>query len=343
MKIGALVGVCLVSLYVMPAFGFEANLYDGFFVEYGDCDIDVKSDLEFLEIMVTKIIHEGAAGSFCDLLENALFEYDYKTESAVLTKKFIDDKTYTPVSFYTSGFSGGKLPVILPTEWEKGDSLRYSFGQINFLEYDGVRQKIINDQKLDVYQFIGEEFVEDGNLIGQVKVTLQYETKTGFLVSAYHFARAANPFGGATVDFTFNAIDIAKPHVLSVPTGTSKGGGCLIATATFDTELSPQVQMLREIRDNALLETQAGKSFMEGFNKIYYSFSPTISDWERQNPIFKEAVKVIITPLLVSLSILNYVDLDSEKSVLGYGIGIILLNVGMYFVAPTIILWRLKK
>ena len=121
------------------------------------------------------------------------------------------------------------------------------------------------------------------------------------------------------------------------------GGGCLIATATFGSELAPQVQMLREIRDNSLLQTQLGQSFMQGFNQFYYSFSPAIADYERQNPAFKEAVKVTITPLLASLSLLNYVDLDSEESVLGYGIGIILMNVGMYFVAPVMVIHRIKK
>jgi len=121
------------------------------------------------------------------------------------------------------------------------------------------------------------------------------------------------------------------------------GGGCLIATATFGSELAPQVQKLREIRDNSLVLTKSGSSFMIGFNQIYYSFSPTIADWERENPIFKEAVKLTITPLLTSLSILNYVDVDSDEKVLGYGIGIILLNVGMYFVAPTIAIMLLKR
>jgi len=63
--------------------------------------------------------------------------------------------------------------------------------------------------------------------------------------------------------------------------------------------------------------------------------SPTIADWQRQNPVFKEAVKITITPLLSSLSILNYVNMDSEAEVLGYGISLILLNIGMYFVAPV--------
>jgi len=121
------------------------------------------------------------------------------------------------------------------------------------------------------------------------------------------------------------------------------GGGCLIATATFGSELAPQVQMLREIRDNSLLQTQSGQSFMESFNSFYYSFSPAIADYERHNPVFKEAVKLTITPLLASLSLLNYVDLDSEESVLGYGIGIILMNVGMYFVAPAIVILKIRN
>ena len=54
----------------------------------------------------------------------------------------------------------------------------------------------------------------------------------------------------------------------------SEGGGCLIATATFGTELSHQVQILRELRDTKLLKTETGSAFIEGFNGVYYSFSP---------------------------------------------------------------------
>ena len=122
-----------------------------------------------------------------------------------------------------------------------------------------------------------------------------------------------------------------------------EGGGCLIATATFGSELAPQVQQLRELRDNSLLQTESGSAFMESFNQFYYSFSPTIADYERQNPVFKEIVKLGITPLLTSLSILNYVDMDSEFEVLGYGISLILLNVGMYFFAPGIVIYRLIR
>ena len=82
----------------------------------------------------------------------------------------------------------------------------------------------------------------------------------------------------------------------------SLGGGCLIATATYGSELAPQVQQLRELRDNSLLQTASGTSFMSGFNDFYYSFSPTIADWERESPAFKEMVKIVITPMISSLS-----------------------------------------
>ena len=124
---------------------------------------------------------------------------------------------------------------------------------------------------------------------------------------------------------------------------SEEGGGCLIATAAFGSELAPQVQFLREIRDNTILQTESGTSFMSGFNQFYYSFSPVIADYERENPAFKEAVKITLTPMLTSLTLLQYADIDSESEMLGYGIGIILLNIGMYFVAPTVLIMKIKK
>jgi hypothetical protein len=91
------------------------------------------------------------------------------------------------------------------------------------------------------------------------------------------------------------------------------------------------------------MKTESGQLFLNSFNEFYYSFSPIIADYERENPVFKEAVKLVITPMLSTLSILNYVDMDSEVEVLGYGISLILLNVGIYFVAPAIIIIKIKK
>ena len=140
-------------------------------------------------------------------------------------------------------------------------------------------------------------------------------------------------------------IDGKGKHTLDITTTdyVTDGGGCLIATAAFGSELSPQVQFLREIRDNTVLQTQSGTTFMAVFNQFYYSFSPAIADYERENLAFKEAVKITLTPLLTSLTLLQYVDIDSEYEMLGYGIGIILLNIGMYFAVPAIIIMKIRK
>jgi hypothetical protein len=140
------------------------------------------------------------------------------------------------------------------------------------------------------------------------------------------------PIPAETVAFTIMAEKPSPPDTKS---------GCLIATAAFGTELAPQVQILREIRNNVLLDTNSGTAFMASFNEFYYTFSPAIADLERQSPMFKETVKMTIMPLLSTLSILNYVDINSESEMLGYGIGIILLNVGMYFGIPALVIAKL--
>ncbi len=68
-----------------------------------------------------------------------------------------------------------------------------------------------------------------------------------------------------------------------------------------------------------------------------------IADYERENPVFREMVKIAITPMITSLPILNYVEMDSDQEVLVYGIGLILLNIGMYIGMPAIIIMQISK
>ena len=122
---------------------------------------------------------------------------------------------------------------------------------------------------------------------------------------------------------------------------TEEGGGCLIATATYGSEMATEVQQLRELRDNQLLQTESGTQFMGTFNDIYYSFSPVIADYERENPLFKEAVKIAITPMISSLSLME--NANSESEVLGMGLSVIMLNLGMYLGVPVVVVIGIKK
>ena len=146
--------------------------------------------------------------------------------------------------------------------------------------------------------------------------------------------------GGQTITETKT---ISKTNTQSTSSNTSskEGGGCLIATATYGSEMALEVQQLRELRDNQLLQTESGTSFMNTFNDIYYSFSPIIADYERENPLFKEAVKIAITPMISSLSLME--NANSESEVLGLGLSVIMLNIGMYLGVPAVVIVGIRK
>ena len=162
------------------------------------------------------------------------------------------------------------------------------------------------------------------------------EIFNNLLTSFETTSEASDPEFGSLLEET--GIKTSEPQ-----TTEPQGGGCLIATAAFGSEMAPQVQLLREIRDNTILQTESGTNFISTFNQFYYSFSPVIADYERENPYFKEAVKLTLTPLLTSLTLLQHIDIDSESEMLGYGIAVILLNIGIYFVAPAVLIMKVRS
>ena len=174
---------------------------------------------------------------------------------------------------------------------------------------------------------------------GKVKIPVEFTSSGEHQVIIEMEGILFQPIPVETTVFTINVGEDGSSYYEN----TSEGGGCLIATATFGSEMSPQVQQLRELRDNVVMQTASGHTFMTGFNQIYYSFSPYVADFERENVVFKETVKVALTPMLTSFSILSHVPIDTEQEMLGYGIGVILLNIGMYFVAPAVLITVLRK
>jgi hypothetical protein len=181
--------------------------------------------------------------------------------------------------------------------------------------------------------------------VGSVKIPIEFNLGEGVYSMDFQIEGILfQPIPPETVSFDISVGEVfAQPNPIDEIPKSDENGGCLIATATFGSELAPQVQQLRELRDNTILQTESGVSFMTGFNQFYYSFSPVIADLERQSPIFKEAVKLTLTPMLSSLSLLNYVDIDSEQEMLGYGISIILLNSGMYVGIPLLGILKLYQ
>jgi peptide/nickel transport system substrate-binding protein len=119
--------------------------------------------------------------------------------------------------------------------------------------------------------------------------------------------------------------------------------GCLIATAAFGSELTPQVQFLRGFRDNHILSTAAGTSFMSVFNNWYYSFSPSVADYERQNPWAQQAIKTAIYPLLGILHVAEggygLAEGETGAAVAGFAASSL---IGAVYLAPVAVGLRKK-
>ena len=139
--------------------------------------------------------------------------------------------------------------------------------------------------------------------------------------------------GKAGLDrITYNGEFLFSDAASNMTETSPSNGGCLVATATFGTEMSLQVQLLREIRDDTLMSSIPGSSFMTNFNKIYYSVSPVIADVQRTNPVINDMFGVLLYPGLNLLHLMQYAD--SDHTILGLGMLVIILNILFYVGIP---------
>jgi len=113
--------------------------------------------------------------------------------------------------------------------------------------------------------------------------------------------------------------------------------GCIIATTTYGSELSPEVQFLRGFRDGTVMSTFAGSEFMKAFNAWYYSFSPYVADFVSKQPLLKEAMKILLYPLvgILHISALTYSALSFNPELAIVATGLVASGlIGIVYFAP---------
>ena len=165
----------------------------------------------------------------------------------------------------------------------------------------------------------------------------------GVATSQLTLSAAKNTVAGAYT-FTIMARGPASIKYVTVQLFISSRPGCLIATATYGSPLSPEVQFLRNFRDHAILQTFAGSSFMMIFNDWYYSFSPQVSQYEYTHPALQTLMRGVLYPIIgtlhVSAAVFSLLSFQPEFAALASGI-IAGLGLGLiFFAVPTTILTR---
>ena len=329
-------------------------------VEYVDA-IDnsgtVINDMEYAETVAFAHGAVEIADENADVL-NSLSSSDFSTLQSQLSEiaANVDNKQPIPTVLGGADDATATVKALQANAGEGGANLGGYFDTIDRLLITAQAAYANGDSDL-AFELVSEAYLDNYEFleapIGEIDIDLMHKIEDNMREELRNMIKSSSSYNliEAQILMITNDLDTADslltggtPTAEAAPVASeTSGGGCLIATATFDSEMAPQVQFLREIRDNTVLQTESGTSFMTGFNQFYYSFSPAIADYERENPAFKETVKLALTPMLTSLALLNYVDIDSEHEMLGYGIGVILLNIGMYFVAPALAIVTIKK
>jgi len=111
---------------------------------------------------------------------------------------------------------------------------------------------------------------------------------------------APNGTSEIMIQGTDNNITHTTTLLLMVTNSTAEitSSHCLIATATYGSELSPEVQLLRSFRDNSLAKSHLGSSFLIIFNAWYYSFSPNVAQYLNTHIIPRDLMRVFLYPSL---------------------------------------------
>jgi peptide/nickel transport system substrate-binding protein len=177
---------------------------------------------------------------------------------------------------------------------------------------------------------------QDGSEIHQKHIVMDFGTYS----YQYTFSKAG------TVTLAANNIN-GQGESAKIDLGVLQGSGnttnqlpqptqsqCLIATAAFGSELTPQVNYLRFFRDQYILSTASGLAFMNTFNSVYYSFSPQVAEYEGGQPWLQGVVKIALYPLFGILA-----TAEKGYAVLGGEAGSILAGTIASSLIGAVYLW----
>lgn len=124
---------------------------------------------------------------------------------------------------------------------------------------------------------------------------------------------------------------------------TSPPSKCFIATATYGSEVSPEVALLRNFRDAQVIQTSAGRGFMQAFNAFYYSFSPQVARVISSHETLRTGIKIVLYPLIgilyVSSVIFRILSFNEELAVTISGI-FAAFSLGAVYFGPLTVLGR---
>ena len=218
------------------------------------------------------------------------------------------------------------LTVNLTRSWDLHDKplIRTPLGAFSGYRYHtGIKSiQLPNGDMLDLDFYASYEMKSQVLMAGEVWATINGASA----MIAQTQIKAANVFSG-------------QPN----PTSSQ----CLIATASYGSAFAPQVQFLRDFRDQKIDRTFAGYSFMTAFNLWYYSFSPAVAGTINVSPQLQSIMQILLYPLItilqLSASVFDAFSFQPELAAVIAGLVATALLGVVYLWIPSIIASRRFK
>ncbi len=124
--------------------------------------------------------------------------------------------------------------------------------------------------------------------------------------------------------------------------------GCVIATATYGSELAPEVAYMRHVRDGMIGSNKVGQQLVNGWNVFYYLWSPPLAQFVDTHDVVKPIFKVLLLPLVGTIHLTAFTYTATAPLNTGFSSVIAFLfasisAIAVYIVFPLLVLRALCR
>ena len=251
------------------------------------------------DIPMTPVLENVLSATYGTSLGDDFFGFSkrvYTKAWTTHTPEIVSIHPYSPVAAYSiypvNSASRPKPSISLP---------HYSFAYFTFAHSAGVPSLTITVAKSANIQTAA--FRKSSGTITEISANAGGSSYTDNAFSSADevvllIANTSGIYEGANANFSTDGLTPPATSMPVVSGSSSISQGCFIATAAYGSYLHPQVQQLRNFRDEYLITNAPGRAFVA----FYYRTSPPVADFIARHAVLRGIARLALTPLVLTVA-----------------------------------------